>query len=322
MKILDVEDIPEELAAPWGTLHWSDQDIPLDLALVRKARALGVPIADYGGLVAVEGSRILAQVMVEHHSWTTAKGRETFAGVAGVVTRPDALHRGFCSQLLQELHRRESRQGYRLAMLWTRRSWGAHRLYEQLGYRDVYSPPGAVLPPRSGPHPHLPPGFAVRTVRRVDSALLESILARATRHRYGFVPRFPNSLGARFALGWRAPKDHHILLRGSRAVGYFFASASPTHFGVHEGVVTERDLLPVLIDAIRWRARNRWIGLDHTTLTTDARDVLEERGFSFVPSSHAVLMARSLSGPPSRGISAVRELVRDPRFSCHRGDMF
>ena len=322
MKILDVEDIPEELAAPWGTLHWSDQDIPLDLTLVRRARVLGVPIADYGGLVAVERDRVLAQVMVEHHSWTGPDGTERFTGVAGVVTRPDALHRGLCSRLLQEVHRRESSQGYRLAMLWTRRSWGAHRLYEQLGYRDVYSPPGAVLPPRSTPYPPLPSNFVVRTARRADSALLDLILARATRRRYGFVPRFPNSLAARFALGWRAPKDYHVLFRGSRAVGYFFASASRTHFGVHEGVATERDLLPVLIDAIQRQARGRWIGLDHTTLTNDAREVLEERGFVLAPSSHAVLMARSLSGPPSRGISAIRGLVGDPRFSCHRGDMF
>jgi hypothetical protein len=123
-------------------------------------------------------------------------------------------------------------------------------------------------------------------------------------------------------MGWRAPKDHHILFRGSRPIGYFFSSESPRFLGVYEGVVTERDLLPRLLDAIQWHARGRWLAFAHTTLVNDARELFRARGFSLGPDCHAVLMARSLSGSPSYRIAGLRRLVQDSRFSCHRGDMF
>jgi len=322
VQILTIEELPAELTGPWGALVWTDQDYPLDQALFRKARALGVPFADYGGLVAVEGKRVLAQVTVEYYPMTIGDGRETFVGVAGVVTRPDALRRGLCFRLLEEVHLRESIRGHRLAMLWTHRTWGAHRLYARLGYRDLYSPPTAVLPPRTSTPTRLPDGFGVRAARRGDAALLESIFARGTRGRYGFVTRFPNSFGARIAMGWRASKDHHLLFRGSRAVGYFFASENPRFLGIYEGMVTERNLLPPLLDSIQWYARGRWLALAHTTLVNDAREHLRARGFSLTPDCHSVLMARSISGTSSRRLASLRQMVRDSRFSCHRGDMF
>ena len=322
MQIRTIEELPPEQTAAWGTLVWSDQDYPLDQAHFRKARALGVPLAEYGGLVAVEGNRVLAQVTVEYYPLTTRDGEETFAGVAGVVTRPDAVHQGLCSRLLQEVHRRELSRGIRLAMLWTRRSWGAHRLYERLGYRDLYSPPTAVLPPQPGPRPPLPTGFTVRAARRADSTLLETLFVRAAARRYGFVTRYPNSFGARFAMGWRAPKDHHLLFRGPRAVGYFFGSETPRFLGVYEALVTERDQLPRLLDSIQWYARGRWLALAHTTFVNDASELLRTRGFSLGPDCHAVLMARSLSGSPTYRMANLRRLVQDARFSCHRGDLF
>ena len=63
MKLLSVDELPPELAAGWGTLVWSDHDPPQDGALFRKARARGVPVTDYAGLLAVEDREVLAQVM-------------------------------------------------------------------------------------------------------------------------------------------------------------------------------------------------------------------------------------------------------------------
>ena len=105
-------------------------------------------------------------------------------------------------------------------------------------------------------------------------------------------------------------------------MGYFLASESALNLGVYEAVVAERDLLPSLLDAIEWYARGRWIALAHTTLTRDARGLLQKRGFSLAPNCHAVLMARSLPDFSPDRIAALRRLVRHPRFSFHRGDMF
>lgn len=147
MHVLPIAEIPRELTASWGSLVWSDRDSPFDRTFLRRARSLGIPFADYLGLVAVEGPEVLAQVMVGHYRLTTARGTEEFAGIENVVARPDALRRGLGTALLSEVHRREAESGHRWALLWTQRSWGAHRLYERLGYRDIYSPPTAIRPP-------------------------------------------------------------------------------------------------------------------------------------------------------------------------------
>jgi hypothetical protein len=64
MEIVTVSELPRELTASWGTLVWSDNDAPQDRALFERARALGFPWADYGGLLAVDQGEVLAQVIV------------------------------------------------------------------------------------------------------------------------------------------------------------------------------------------------------------------------------------------------------------------
>jgi GNAT superfamily N-acetyltransferase len=322
MQVVSLDELSPERTGAWGSLVWSDHDPPQDHALFRRARALGVPFAEYVALFAVERGQVLAEATARHFSWTSPERTETFAGVSDVVTQPEVQHRGLCTRLLRELHRRERSQGIRWVMLWTRRSWGAHRLYERLGYRDIYSPPSAVLPPRSAERPRLGKGFSLRSARRTDAPVLESIFSRATRGRCGFVPRPPNSFRARMALGWRTAKDHHLLVRGSTPVGYFYATETPRTLSVYEGVVVERGLLPHLLDAMQRRAGRRWLTIGYSTLVTDTSDLLRERGFSLRESCQATLMARSLSDHPQHGIRELRRLARDPRFSCHRGDVF
>jgi GNAT superfamily N-acetyltransferase len=322
MRIQTIEDLPSSLAAQWASLAWSDHDPALDQRLVRKARSLGVPISEYGGVLAVEGDQVLAQVLVERPRLTTPRGTESFAGISDVLTRPDALGRGLCSRLLRAVHRREKDAGARLALLWTRRTWGAHRLYEQIGYRDVYSHPTAVRTPRRSARARTSEDFTVRRASKADWATLESLLERASRARLGFVPRFRGSFRARDALGWRPVRDHHLLLRGARPVGYFHAKEEPQHVGVHEGVVLSAGFRQPLLEAMERFAGRRWLSIGYTTFVTDARDLLVERGYTLAPLSHSTLMARPLSGRASERLAELRRLVQDPRFSCHRGDMF
>ncbi len=322
MRILAIGDLPEELAASWGSLVWSDRDPPFDPALLRRAVRLGVPLAEYLGVVAVEGPDVLAQVMVGHHRWTTAHGTEEVAGIENVVTRPDATHRHLATRLLAEVHRREVETGHRLAMLWTRRSWGAHRLYEHLGYRDIYSPPTALLPPGPTERNRLPAGVRVRPARASDAPVLEGLLRRASRGRLGFAHRFPTAFEARFRLGWRAARDHHLLVRDGTPVGYFAGGDGRRLVEVNEGMVLDRALVPTLIDAMRAQRRHRWLGLGSTTLVNDARVPLREGGFVLARNSHATLMAKPLIRAPAATWTELRRTVEDARFVCHRGDMF
>lgn len=323
MEIRTVETLPTELEGSWGSLLWSDGSPPLDRALYRKARSLGVPFSDYSGVLAVEGEEVLAQVIVGRLRLRTRRGSERFASIEDVVTRPDALGRGLSTHLFREVHARESRARVGLAMLWTRRTWGAHRLYEKLGYRDVYSPASAVLPPPQGSPVRAPAGFSSRRVRRSDLAVLERLLSRAQRGRTGFVQRFRGSFRARVRLGWRSAREFHLLLRGGRPVGYFYATEEGRRqIGVYEAVVSDRRLESALLDSIQAFAGRRWITIGSSTFVRDSADRLRARGFRLRPESHIVLMARSLAGTPTSRTAELRQLMRDPRFFCHGGDMF
>jgi GNAT superfamily N-acetyltransferase len=322
VEIHEIGRLPPRLVPGFAALAWSDNDAPFDPSKLRKARALGHPYTDYLGLLAVEDGAVLSQILVDRLRLTTRAGVETFSGISGVVTRPDALHRGLCSRLFEEVHRRETEAGVRLSLLWTHRSWAAHRLYEKLGYRDVYSHPVALRRIRRANRPELPSGYATRRAVRQDAALLESLLAESTAGRRGFVPRYPGAFAVGFAVRWRSPRDHQILLEGSRPVGYFFGTEDGNHVAVFEGVATSEEHRRPLLDAMERRAAGRWLTFGRTTFVHDAAPLLRERGYSIVPSSHATLMARALTGPGEDLVAALPGDCQDPTFSCHRGDMF
>ncbi|MCI4351361.1 MAG: GNAT family N-acetyltransferase [Thermoplasmata archaeon] len=322
VQVLAYAEIPPRLISQLVALGWSDGDPPFDPPVIRKSLALGFPYAEYVGVFAVEHDQVLSQVFVERHTLTTRNGHEKIAGITGVVTRPDAQGRGLSSRLFEEVHRRERKRGLRRALLWTRRSWGAHRLYEKLGYRDLYTPPTALRRLRGRTVPRRPAGYTVTVARRRDARLLETLLRDSTRERIGLVPRAPGSFRFRFAFGWRNPKDHRILRRHGRPVGYFHATSSSVHVGVNEAALRSADDLPVLLDCMERQAAGRWLTIGSTTLVQDATALLRERGYTFQSGSHGTLMVRSLRGAPSAGFDELVETVADPRFSCQRGEVF
>ncbi|HEY6238261.1 MAG TPA: GNAT family N-acetyltransferase [Thermoplasmata archaeon] len=322
MRVTTLQDLPRSLEREQVALDWLDNDPPFDTSLLRKARAAGAPISDYMALVAVEGEKILSRVGVQRPTLTTSDGQELFCGIDGVATRPDALRRGLALGLLRAVHRRERARGLRWTMLWTHRTWGAHRLYERLGYRDVYSPPSSLrrVPKVASRPPD--PSYRTRAAKASDAPLLESIHRDATAGRIGFLPRFPGILALRFRLGWRTPKDHYLLYRGRRAVGYFLAAQMPWAVTVTEAVVrTDAERAP-LLDSMERLARGRWLAIGRTTFANDAASLLTERGFRRYPLAHTTLMARRLAPPRISDVSPLLRLVEDPRFSCHSGDMF
>lgn len=313
--------LPRRLHASYALLAWSDHDPPVDPGWLRDARRLGYPFAPYLGVAAVAGENVLAQVMVERRRFTTDAGREEISGISNVVTRHDALGHGLCRRLFAEVHRRERQAGVATAMLWTRRTWSAHRLYERLGYRDVYAHTLAV---RRGPEGRKQPGVGRpdRAARPSDARVLDRLLAEATGDRIGFVPRFPRSYGIRFRLGWRTPGDHRILYRRGRPLAFYVTSAGPRYVTVPEAVLGARADGGELLDAIERFADGRWIAFGHSTIVDDLAGELSERGYERLAGSHATLMARAPGGPGGPRFRAIARTVRDRRFWCQRGDMF
>jgi len=321
MRIFDLHGLPSELRPQLAGMNPLLGDPPQDLAFIERLRRFHFPASDYYGVYAVEHGEILSRIETLWLTLTTERGPETVVGISDVLTRPDAIGQGYAGSLLEEVHRREIALGRRWSLLWTHRSWGAHHLYERLGYRDIYSPPVALrwipAPARS-----VPDGYRWTTARPGDLARLEEILARGTRDRLGLVPRFPGSFRTRVRFGWRRTRDHRILWHGSVPIGYgHFSGSTRRHLGANEVVVVSpRHARPMLL-AMESIAARRWLTISYTSFARDIEPVLRERGYAIHPKMHLTLMAKALGARHER-TTPLERLARDPRFSCHRGDVF
>ncbi len=322
IEILEFGELRRSAESQVAALDASDNDPSLDRRAVRRAARLGQPYAPYVALFAVERGEILSRVGVIRREMVTAAGRLRFTGITDVVTRPDAGRRGLAARLLRAVHRRERSAGMPWTFLWTRRSWGAHRLYETLGYEDLLSLPVAVVKLRRGQRPRRPAGFSLQRARATDAGRIEAVFHAATRGRLGYPQRRPGTLRLRFSMGWRKPEEHLILRHGRTAVGYAYATEGPHHVAVHEALVTDPSHQAILLDLLERLGGDRFLGFTSTTFVNDAAPDLRERGFTIWPSSHAVLMGRSLERVSRSDRAAVKDVFRDPRLSCHRGDMF
>jgi GNAT superfamily N-acetyltransferase len=320
MRIMEHDELPSGLEADVQLLRLSVGWAPRDFYRTEQARSAGFPSADYFGLYAVEGDRILSTVRVLRLPYTFPDGHtEAISGVLSVITRQDSRGRGLARQLLDEVHARERRAGSRFSLLWSE-SITAHRLYESMGYEDVYTPDIATkrAPKRGALHDP----YELVTVKDDDVAAIERLHDAATRGRIGFTPRPRGLLGALIEFGLFKPDSFRLILRDGRPIGYLELQEAPGWVSVSEVIVTgdppdTGDLLSVLerVSAGRWLSF--W-----NTFVCDSREVLEGRGYSFSSLGDSLLMSLPLDKrPETRGQRSVLGTA-DPRFVCQGLDHF
>ncbi len=275
--------------------------------------------AEYVGLFAVERGHLVGQMFVLRIPYTFPGGTEMVSGIAAVGTRPDRGGAGIARSLLTEVHRREKEAGLRFSTLWTNRSWGAHRLYESLGYRDVYSSPWAVHAAR----PRLPSRSAgIRSGRRADIAELERFHRDAAEGRLGFVQRPPEQLAAMVSAGEvDAAKELIVLRNGGRLRGYAHVEAAPHRVICGEIVSPSAGAFRSLVQEVERRAGRRPFAFQHTPVT-DHPEMFRGSGFSTVPGGWYVFMAAALERAWTPAAAVEAFATRDPRFLCLSGDRF
>jgi GNAT superfamily N-acetyltransferase len=321
MEIREYAELSARQRALAAGVEHSDAEPPSTMTRLDRVRIGGRRLLDYRSLYAVERGVPLARVGSTRPRFRFADGsEETVAGVADVLTRADAVRRGYATRLLRAVHRAAESEGIGWALLWTRRSWGAHRAYERLGYRDVYAYPLATRPPRRAPR-RRGSWLTVRTARRTDARLLERLLASAASGRVGFAVRPPGWFDAMFRLGWRSPTTYRILYRDRRPLGYVHAAVDRFDVVSREVAVPGPAFYRAALDYLETLAGGRWLGLASTTFLRDAAGEIERRRYDRVPLGHGVMMARRL-GPDSRDAWAeLRRTIDDPRFWLQGGDM-
>lgn len=321
MEILDLPHLPESLHPQLPELTVLNGDPPQDIRFVREFVALaGFDNAPYYGVYAVEEGEILAKVEVVHPRFTwPGRPAVRLAGIADVFTRAEALRHGYARDLLQEVHRREAEAGIPWSLLWTQASWGAHRLYEELGYADVYRPWTAirfVAPARDRPALARGP---FRSARASEVPLVERIRARGARGRVGFAPAFPRGISTLTGLGVRSPTDFRILRCEGRDVGFALLEVKKSYVSARDVVVTSGRYAVPMLEALERVGRGRWLILDLTTFVRDHADLLKGRGYRVHVDSHRRLMARRLDPAVPADLGAV---CGDARFMCLGFDRF
>lgn len=321
MEIVDLPHLPEALYGQLAELSVLNGDPPMGIEFIRKNQRLGgLSPAPYYGVYAVEAGELLAKVEVVRPQVTGLDGvRASVVGVADVFTRPDAVRHGYSGALLAEVHRREAEEGRPWSMLWTQISWGAHRLYERLGYSEVFRPWTALLRVPSARESARPSPYRLRAARRSELPALEALRARAGRGRVGFTPAFPRAFSTVVGLGWRSARDFRILARDQAPVGFACVAAKLGQIRVSDVAVTSPRHAPGMIDSLERLAAGRWLVLETTTFVRDHAEGLRARGFRVHTDSHRTLMAKRLGDGRALDVPAV---CRDPRFMCGGFDRF
>jgi GNAT superfamily N-acetyltransferase len=319
MRFLTYDELTPSMEADRALIHITSFRGAYPRRSIELERRRTKSFADYVGVFAEERGHLLGQTFVLRVPYTFPEGTELVSGVAAVATRPDRGREGVARAILKEVHRREREAGVRFSILWTNRSWGAHGLYEELGYRDVYSSPWSARLP-SDTVPRRPRG--IRPARIEDLADIERLHAQQAEGRLGFL-RKPNG----YLTVWAAegdldpPKELIVLREAKRVRGYAFVESDPHRTLCGELVATSRASRHALVSEVQRRAKRTAYAFGNTPLR-DAPELFRGHGFSVVPNGWHVLMASALSRGWSPRAATSQFATYDRRFLCMRGDTF
>lgn len=321
MRILTFDELDPVMEADRSLLHlaafggtWPRRSVELERSRFHR-------LAEYGGVFGVEHGRLVGQVFVWRIPYAFPDGPGIVGGVAAVATRPDRGGRGIAGTLLRDVHRREADAGVHQVALWTNASWGAHRLYERLGYRDLYAYPWAVHAPGSGRR--LPPRpRSIRPARTSDLDELERLHNSVLRGRWGFAQRTVGA-GRAAALEGRLDPAQSLLVAhvGPEITGYAHVDRSPLRSVCGELVARTAAGARALIAEVLRKSSTVPVAFQHTPVS-EAPERFRGPRFVAIAGGWHVLMGRSLDREGAT--SALRRTfgTADPRFVCMAGDRF
>ncbi len=284
---------------------------------ISTARKTGYPAAEYFGVYAVEDKDILSAVRVLRLPYTTRNGVERISGIQGVVTRRDRSRMGLARKLMEEVHRREKAAGSRFSLLWTSRGQVAHRLYEALGYVDVYTPDLAIVYcARKGTKPR---GYDLKKPRSDHVGLIEKLHAKATKGRPGFTPRHLGLVQSLLKLKFINLDSFRLITHDHEPVGYALIQKSLGWPRVEELVTLDKTRPEETISLLESEALGGWLAIRNTAVR-DYIETLRERRYGISHLAYYSLLALALDGHPSDMSKALGTTSRS--FTCQAIDYF
>jgi predicted N-acetyltransferase YhbS len=321
MRILTYDELTPQMQQDRALLHLSAFGGTWSARVIDLFRGIPEGLADYVGVFAAEGGRLYGQVLVFRIPYAFPEGPGILSGIAAVATHPDRSRSGIARTLLEEVHRRERAAGIERVSLWTNRSWGAHTLYERLGYRDIYSSPWIVrLPGGVRVSDRSPPG--VRPARPSDLDEIDRLHDRLVGGRPGFYRRAQGATRREVRAGTLDPgKNLLVLWERGELVGYAHLDRNPYRSICGELIGVSSSVRRALLKEVHRRAGRAPCALQHTWINDPPfagrwKEPSVSRGGWFV------LMGCDLSGPKSATATVRQFGSSDPRFVCLAGDRF
>jgi len=317
MRILTFGELSPELERDRSVVNMAAFASVFSREYIGVLQRLGL-VSDYIGVFAVERNRVLGHIFVLRIPYVFPEGPETISGIATVGTRPDVGRSGVARALLTDVHRREIEAGVRFSALWTNRSWGAHGLYEKLGYRDVYSSPLAVLPPTDAD----PRGPSLSFAKPSDLDEIDALHNRTAEGRLGYCFRPIGTLRADRRLHYLEPaRDILVVRHRRRLVGYAYLDRSPRRVICGEIVATTLATKRSLIAGVRRLARGVPCGFQHSPVR-DSPAMFRSPEYRTTSVSWYGMLGARLKREWSTGEAVRQFATRDPRFLCLAGDLF
>jgi GNAT superfamily N-acetyltransferase len=321
VRFLTFDELTRSMEADRLLVHLSALGGAADRRAIAAWRRRSNAYAEYVGIFAVEGGHVVGQTIVERLPYTFPDGTEAIGAIASVGTRPDRARAGVARKILTEVHRREREAGIRHVALWTNRSWGAHRLYESLGYRDVYAYPWAVRPPLAVRRRKVR-SRGVRAVRPKDLPELERLHDRMAEGRIGFCHRPRHLLQTAAAMHEVTPRTELIVAQTRRRIaGYAHLQATPERTVCGELVAESNRTRTSLVAEVERRAGELAVAFQHTPVS-DTPEMFRRRGYTVMDAGWYVLMAGALDREWSARSAIARFGTNDPKFLCLAGDRF
>jgi GNAT superfamily N-acetyltransferase len=318
MRILSFDELTPEMERSRGLVNLAAFGNLFTSARIDFLRSRLRCFSEYVGVFGVEGDQVLGQVFVLRIPYDFPDGRGEISGIAAVGTLPEAGRTGVAEALLCDAHRREWEAGVRYAALWTNRSWGAHHLYEKLGYRDVYSAHFALHLPTAA----RPRASRVRFARPSDLDEIDRLHDRLAEGRVGYCRRLRGSLRADVRFRYIDPATDLLVRRqDGELVGYAHLDRDVRRVVCGEMVATALAVKRELVVGVEWTANRLPTAFQHT-LVTDSPRLFRGRSYMNGRASWYGMLAADLSREWTTREAEKRFGTRDPRFICLTGDQF
>ncbi|HTW39913.1 MAG TPA: GNAT family N-acetyltransferase [Thermoplasmata archaeon] len=321
MRFLAFDELTDSMDTERLLIHAASLGGAVDRRVVRLWQQRSSLYEEYVGVFAVEGGHVVGQTYVKRLPYTFRDGVETVGAVASVGAHPAHARHGIARRLLREVHRREREVGRRYVTLWTNRSWGAHRLYEELGYRDVYPVPWALrLWP--GRIPRRRRATGVGPGRTQDLPELDRLHDRLAADRLGFTRRPRRFLETGAAVREFDPVKELLVVRdGGRLRGYAVPQRSGIRSTCGELVADSEPSRRALVSEVERGALGRQVAFMQTPVT-DLAGELARRGYTSMNAGWYVYMVTDLRRSWTEREARARFATADARFLCMHADRF